>query len=181
MASCSTPKPRELLLGIPSAPGQPTRRHLLTLPLNVCIPPLSANWSPCLPALLSPTHSTDQSSATSMSLKYQPCSPLQVIKVQFVRSCTAPQLHTSQWRQSTCQPSHVPCSLHVDMPILISIFACADSLFLKCSSSPTLPFKLPLIPQNPPQMPLALWHYLTFPLLGKVNHSFSCRSRNTLS
>lgn len=50
-------------------------------------------------------------------------------------------------------------SVHITIPALISNFEPADSPFLKCPSSSTMPFKLLLIPQDPSQISPSLWSF----------------------
>lgn len=91
---------------------------------------------------------------------YAPC--CQGIKIQPVTPATNPQLHKTGGDHSVFQPSHAPCSLFMSLvcSYLVTNLAHAGSLFLKRSTSSTLPFKTLLIAQNPSQMPLPLCHCL---------------------
>lgn len=130
----------------------------ITQPLNatpyICPHPSSAYWFLCLPALLSPTHPTDQSSAPCMAPKNLLCSPLPWS--QFLRS---PHHPTTLYTNTA--PVYFPVftcptlSVHVTMPTVISQSAHVDPLFLKCSSSSTVSFKFHFILQDPSQMPLS--------------------------
>ena len=146
-----------------SLPGRPSPCLQMPLPTLAHI-----SYQPtCLPAsqhfFLQPTL---QTKAQQPSMPQNTCHAPHclAVKVQFVRSPSTPQLHTPAWHPSVDQPSQALCSPLVTTPTLISNFAHADSFCLKCPSSTTMTFKLLLLLQDLPQMPLSLWNFPWLPL-----------------